>query len=272
MKGNNNMKKKILTASIISAVILTACGSSEAAPTVTETTEAETTVSETTAAPAVTDSTVTSISYTLDKDKPMVALTFDDGPNTNTTPFVLKMLEKHQVPASFFLIGTNITPDTEEVVKKAYDMGCEIDNHSKTHSYMDKMEPDEIREEVQFVSDKVKEITGEPTKFFRPPYIAVDREMYDNIDMPFICGIMSNDWDSNVSVEERVEKTVSQVRDGTIILMHDASGNLKTVNAIDKIIPMLKDEGYQFVTVSELFEAKGIEINPDDNNLYTYVG
>ena len=260
------MKLKLIITSIISALSLTACFE----PAENDRTEASGITSSVTTA-ETTRPEVTAISYTVDPSKPLVALTFDDGPNTSTTPLVLKKLEQYQVPASFFLIGNNITSETEKVVKKAYNMGCEINNHSRSHSYMTDLTPDQIKEEVAFVSDKVEEIIGVPTKFFRPPYIAVDQEMYDNIDMPFICGVGCNDWDSKVSVDERVEKTVSQVKDGTIILLHDSVGNLKTVTALDSIIPQLQEQGYQFVTVSELFEAKGIEISPDDNNLYSYL-
>lgn len=209
--------------------------------------------------------------YKIDPEKPVIALTFDDGPNTTTTNEVLDLLEKYGVRASFFLVGDNINDDTAEVVKRAYDMGCEINNHSKTHSYMDKMAAEDIREEIAFVSDKVKEITGEPTAFFRPPYIAVNDIMYENIDMPFIAGVGCNDWEDSVDAELRVKRIKRQLRDGVIILLHDAHGNSQTVEALDTLIPFMLEEGYQFATVSELFEAKGVEISGDDLNLYNEV-
>lgn len=254
------MKKKILSL-ITAAVMLTACGNSAD--------EAVTTPETTTT--AATEITYAKIEYEIDPSKPMIALTFDDGPNTTTTSQVLDKLELYGVPASFFLIGNNINAESAKVVKRAYEMGCEIDNHSKSHSYMNQMAAEEIIAEVQYVSDKVEEITGEPTKFFRPPYIATNADMYANIDMPFICGAGCNDWDNRVTVKERIENTINQVQDGTIILLHDAQGNMQTVEALDTIIPTLLEDGYQFVTVAELFEAKGIEISPDDTNLYTIV-
>ncbi len=254
------MKKKIL--SMLAAVaLLTACGGTTAEETTVTTTETT----------AATEITYAKIEYEIDPTKPMIALTFDDGPNTTTTVQVLDKLEEYGVPASFFLIGNNINNDSAEVVKRAYEMGCEIDNHSQTHSYMNQMTAEDISAEVKYVSDKVEEITGESTKFFRPPFIATNADMYANIDMPFICGIGCNDWDSKVSIDERVEKTINQVQDGTIILLHDSQGNMKTVLALDTIIPTLLEQGYQFVTVSELFEAKGVEINPDDTTLYSVV-
>lgn len=256
------MKKKILSL-LAAALMLTACGNSA--------TEETTTTTATTTSAAETEVTYAKLEYEIDPSKPMVALTFDDGPNTSTTNQVLDKLELYGVPASFFLIGNNISDGSAKVVKRAYEMGCEIDNHSKTHAYMNQMTPEEIAAEVQFVSDKVEEITGEPTKFFRPPYIATNADMYANIDMPFICGVGCNDWDQMVTVDQRIENTINQVQDGTIILLHDSQGNFKTVEALDTIIPTLLEQGYQFVTVSELFEAKGVAIDPDDTTLYTVV-
>ena len=209
------------------------------------------------------------LDYEIDPTKPMIALTFDDGPNTTTTNQVLDLLQKYQVRASFFLIGDNITDASAEAVKRAYDMGCEIDNHSKTHSYMNEMKAEDIVAEVQYVSDKVEEITGQPTLFFRPPYIAVNDIMYDNIDMPFISGVGNDDWDPNIDVEMRIKRIQRKVKDGNIILLHDAEGNDQTVESLDTIIPDLLEKGYQFVTVKELFEYRGVEISADDTNLYS---
>ena len=193
-----------------------------------------------------------------DKSGKAVALTFDDGPNTTTTAEVLDVLEKYGVTASFFLVGNKINEESAIVVKRAYDLGCEIHNHSKSHRFMNEMSAEDIRAEFEFTDRKVFEITGVHTRFFRPPYIAVGDAMWENISVPFIAGLGCNDWDDNVSVESRVSVITEGVSDGTIILMHDAEGNRKTVDAIDRIIPALKEQGYAFTTVSGLFEAKGV--------------
>ena len=189
----------------------------------------------------------------------VIALTFDDGPNITCTPYVLDVLEKYNAKASFFVIGDNINEESAQVMKRAYDMGCEINNHSKTHSYMNKMSAEEIAAEIQYTSDLVEQYTGEPTKFFRPPYIAVNSKMFETIDLPFINGKGCNDWDDKVSTETRIEKTLEQAEDGGIILLHDADMNYNTVDALDVIIPKLQEEGYELVTLSDLFYAKGIE-------------
>lgn len=245
------------------------------APESTETSAPETSA-ETTAQPDETvasapegGDTVKRIDYELDPSKPTIAITFDDGPNATTTMEILDVLEKYQVRASFFLIGTNINDESAKSVKRAYDLGCDIENHSKTHSYMDKMTADEIKDEVAYVNDKVKEITGTTPKFFRPPYIAVNNTMYDNIDMTFISGYGCNDWEDRVTAEYRAKYLEKKAADGVIFLLHDAEGNSKTVEALDKAIPILLEKGFQFATISELFELKGIEISGTDTNIYS---
>lgn len=211
------------------------------------------------------------IVYEIDSTKPLVALTFDDGPNTTTTNEVLDKLYKYQVPATFFLIGNNINDQSAESVKRAYNMGCEIENHSKTHSDMTKMSVEDIKAEIEFTSGKIKEITGEEPEYFRPPYIATNTDLHDAVDLTFICGVGANDWDAAVTADMRADKIISQVKDGTIILLHDAEGNTPTVEALDRIITELQAQGYQFVTVSELFEAKGVTVDPRDTQIFTFV-
>lgn len=198
-----------------------------------------------------------------------IALTFDDGPNSTTTNEVIDKLEKYGIVASFFLVGNNIDDESAKSVKRAYDLGCEIDNHSRTHSNMTELSAEEIKAEYDYTDGKVYEITGEHTKFFRPPYIAVHQIVFDNVDVPFIAGIGANDWEDRVTAEMRARMILKQAKDGDIILLHDAEGNSMTVEALDTIIPELQKQGYKFVTVTELFKAKGIE--PDMEKVYTNV-
>lgn len=236
---------------------------------VADQTEAD--VSETEATTPETEETTMTITEAA-VEKKYIALTFDDGPNTTTTNDVLDVLEQYGIKGSFFLIGNNINPETEVVVKRAYDMGCDIENHSKSHSYMNEMTVDEIKEETDYVTEYIEKITGERPQFFRPPYIAINNTMYDNIDLTFIAGFGCNDWDDKVTADRRAKVIIRQAQDGGIILLHDAQGNSKTVEALHTIIPELQAQGYEFVTISELFEIKGVALSPDDGNLYTFVG
>ncbi len=192
-------------------------------------------------------------------NKKYIALTFDDGPDIEITPPVLDKLSAHGVTGSFFLIGKNITRDTLPIARDTFDRGFEIENHSLNHYYMDKLSPDEIRYEIAKNEELLMDITGRPSSFFRPPYLAVSSDMYENIDLCFIGGLHCEDWDFDVSAEERAERTIENACDGAIILLHDLEKNYPTVEALDTIIPALKEKGFEFVTVSELFKIKGID-------------
>ncbi len=204
-------------------------------------------------------------------NKPKVALTFDDGPNTTTTLEVLDRLEKYGVRASFFLIGNLITEETIPSVKRAVSLGCEIQNHSFTHSFMDKMEAQVIQEEIEKTSDLIKGITGKEPQFFRPPYIQVNDTMYEQIDMPFICGIGVEDWILETPVVHRVDGMLEKAKDGVLYLLHDMEGNKNTVEALDIVIPELLRRGFEFVTVSEMFEDKHIPIQKYPGKLFSEV-
>lgn len=234
----------------------------------TQTTEAP---AVTTTAPETTNESEELQEMSIDPTKPMIALTFDDGPNLDTTPLVLDLLEEYDVKASFFLIGNNINMNNKKVIERTYELGCDIHNHSMTHSDMTKMSAEEIEKEITTVSNMIENITGEAPKFFRPPYISVNDTMYDTIDLTFICGYGCNDWEVSVTAENRAEKVLSQAKDGAIILLHDSSGNTQTVEALKTIIPSLLEDGYQLVTLTELFEAKGVELSAEDKNLYSLV-
>lgn len=287
------MKVRLTIASLIAALCLAGCSSANTSSLASQLDESSTSVtasasdesissagqtgqdtsatdsSETVSSSDSESSDVKRIDYELDPSKPTIAITFDDGPNATTTMEVLDILEKYQVRASFFLIGTNINDESAKSVKRAFDLGCDIENHSKTHSYMDKMTADEIKDEVAYVNDKVKEITGTTPKFFRPPYIAVNDTMYENIDMTFISGNGCNDWEDSVSADYRAKYLEKKAKDGVIFLLHDAEGNSQTVEALDKAIPILLEKGFQFATISELFELKGVEISGTDTNIYS---
>ncbi len=198
----------------------------------------------------------------------VIALTFDDGPNTTATSMILDTLEKYGARASFFLIGDNINDESARSVRRAVELGCEINSHSRTHSYMDKMSADDIIAEMEYTDEKIEAITGVTPRFFRPPYIAVSDTMYEVIDKPFICGLGCDDWDDKVSAETITESVLAQAEDGAIILLHDAKDNFRTPEAIETIVPELQKQGYELVTVSELFYAKGVE-PVEDNVLYS---
>ncbi len=198
-----------------------------------------------------------------------ISLSFDDGPNTTTTKEVLDVLAKHGVVASFFVVGERITPESAEVMRLAVSRGCEIENHSYTHDVLAEKSPEELQFEIQETTRLIEEAIGASPRFFRPPYIALSETMWENISLPFICGYGANDWLPEVTAANRAETIINGAKDGAIILLHDMEGNDYTVEALDTIIPTLKAQGYEFVTVSALFEKMGVE--PKKHVLYTYL-
>ena len=196
----------------------------------------------------------------------VVYLTFDDGPTPGITDQVLDVLKENDIVASFFLIGQKITEQSEYLIRRAYDMGCSIENHSKTHPGMPELNDREILDEVSYTTEQIVRITGEKPEFFRPPYISYNQKMYDLIDLTFICGYGCEDWEPSVTAKERADRILRDAKPGFIILLHDMEGNTQTVEAIKTIIPALKEQGYEFVTVRDLFRKSGIV--PQRNVIY----
>ena len=198
-----------------------------------------------------------------------IALSFDDGPNLTTESKMLDVLAKHKVPATFFVIGNNITEKSAKNMKRARKLGCEIENHSLTHSMMSQMDEEQVKAEIEATSGMIEKITGRRPKFFRPPYINVKPEMYDWIDLTFICGKGCEDWVAEVGKEARREGIIANAEPGAIYLLHDFEGNEATVEALDEAIPVLKKQGFVFVTVAQLFER--LKCTPDSHTMYTVV-
>lgn len=201
----------------------------------------------------------------------LIALSFDDGPNLVTTPKVLDVLEENGIVASFFLIGNNINDESSAMMKRAQELGCDLENHSLTHSQMSFMTEEQIKEEIAATSALIRKYAGTEPEFFRPPYINHNDLMHQAIDLTFICGQGCNDWEADVTAEFRAKSVIEHAEDGQIVLLHDFEGNDNTVEALKTIIPELKAQGFKFVTVPELFKAKGITPEPNNGKIYTNV-
>ena len=208
----------------------------------------------------------------IDPNKPVVALTFDDGPNTTITVMILDKIEEHGVVATFFLEGRNIKDSSLPVMQRAFDMGCEFGNHSWSHADLSDKSEEEIEKEVRDTSDEIEKALGVRPIFFRPPYISTNSTMNEVIDLPFISGVTANDW-STTDSELIAQRILRSTKDGTIILLHDGPSFGGTPDSLDIIIPELLDQGYQFVTVSQLFAIKGVTPETRVNGkIYSQVG
>lgn len=202
-----------------------------------------------------------------------ISLTFDDGPNLgddHTMNDMLDLLEKNNVVGSFFLIGNKINDENAKVIKRAFDMGCDIENHSWTHPAMPELTKEEMIEEYEKCDQAIIKITGKKPEFFRPPYIAVNDLMHQVIPTPFIQGHGCKDWEPDVSAEERIKMLEEGTKDGVLYLLHVMEANINTLKALEYLIPKLKKDGYTFVTVPEMFRIKGISFQGHTGKLYTY--
>lgn len=200
----------------------------------------------------------------VDKEEKMIALTFDDGPNYNTNK-VLDILEKYNVPATFFILGSKIKGN-EYILKRMVSSGMEIGNHTYSHLLLTKYQEDKIKEEIESTSNLIFEVTGKYPTLLRPSYGSVNSKIKKTADMPIIIwDIDTLDWKYHNS--KRISKRVlNKAGDGDIVLMHDIYS--ATANALNIIIPELQNRGYTFVTVSELFYYK--EVNLEKGKVYGY--
>ena len=190
----------------------------------------------------------------------IIALTFDDGPSS-TTNSVLDVLERYNVKATFFLIGQQINRNMLRTMQRQVNMGCELGSHSYTHEDMAKMNATQVRSQHEWTAYYIKAAVGCDVKYFRAPYLSISNTMHENIDATFIAGSTHDDWENYTTSQQIANSVLSSAKDGQIILLHDFQGNNKTVQALPQIIEGLKKQGYTFVTLSELFQKKGVNPN-----------
>lgn len=190
-------------------------------------------------------------SSNLDK-KPLVAITFDDGPNKKITPKMLDLLAKYQIKATFFLIGEQIERNSE-VVSRMIKEGHEIGNHTFSHHNITKLSTNELISEISKTDEALSSFNYQ-TKLFRPPYGSYTKECVSNISKYFVTwDVDSRDWEL-LDSKKIYQKVVKDIGDNDIILFHDMYET--TYDALVKIIPYLIEQGYEFVTVSELIEMR----------------
>lgn len=199
------------------------------------------------------------------KDKKIVALTFDDGPAYDKTETLLTEFEKRNVRASFFLLG-ELAAKQADLVKRAYDSGHTIGSHTYDHKNLTKLEIEEVIYEIDYTNQILSEIIGADIKFLRPPYGSYNEKLLEIIDMSFILwSVDTEDWllrDAN----KLAMYMVNNIEDGDIVLMHDI--HAETIHGVIKGIDLLKEQGYEFVSLEELIEYR--KINLESHTAYRH--
>lgn len=203
-------------------------------------------------------------------DEKLIALTFDDGPHKTYTNRILDILQKNNATATFFLVGYNVENNVE-TIKRAASVGCEIANHSLSHKNLTKITSKEISEQVKGPNELVKSLAGIDIKLFRAPGGNFEG-VTDKIGMPLIqWSIDTEDWkykdaahkdrseeQRNADLRKIADRVIENADKGDIILMHDIYGF--TADLCELIIPGLVEKGFRVVSVSEMYEAYGKEL------------
>ncbi len=192
----------------------------------------------------------------------LIAFTFDDGPNPETTPQVLELLKQYEAKATFFVIGYRIDkyPD---IVRREIAEGHEVANHTDNHIYFTRNVSEKtIAQEIGNVQQKLKQVTGQACPWFRPPggfyndkVIRIAKQ-YGYKVILWSWHQDSKDWKSP-GVNHIANKVLKNARNGDIVLLHDhVEGSSQTVEALKIILPELIERGFRIVTVSELMAHK----------------
>ena len=190
-------------------------------------------------------------------DDNMIALTFDDGPHPKYTRQILDILDEYGIPATFFFVGENVSY-YQDTAREVAERGHEIGNHTYSHPRVSKQSDTAFREELVRCEDIIKQVTGVHPKVFRPPQGSWNQRVYDiarERDYSVILWDLDTlDW-AHTPSDKIASYILENAKSGNIILMHDYhSGGCTTIEALRMFIPNLIEQGYRFVTVSELIQ------------------
>ncbi|OMP66735.1 polysaccharide deacetylase family protein [Domibacillus epiphyticus] len=179
-----------------------------------------------------------------------VALTFDDGPNPDSTTAILSVLKKYDAKATFYVLGSRVDFFPELVERMAQE-GHEIGNHSWSHKDFTKIPPSSVQKELDMTAAAVEKAAGVSPLTVRPPYGATNKNVNQILGAPpILWSVDTLDWKSHNP--KSIYNIVKQnAKDGSIILMHDI--HKTTADALEEIIIYLQNQGYELVTVDELY-------------------
>lgn len=190
----------------------------------------------------------------VNENGPVIALTFDDGPYPKVTGHILDVLEKNGVCATFFVLGSRIEGH-EDMLTRMDELGCEIGNHSFSHADLTRLSKADCQRELSDTDAEIRRVTGHEASVVRPPYGYYNKTVMSTAGRPLILWTVdTNDWRGKAP-GEIADYVIQQAKEGSVILMHDQQ--TQTADAMEMIIPTLIEEGFRFVTVSELIRLTG---------------
>ena len=204
--------------------------------------------------------------YDETKQRPMIALTFDDGPGEYTEELINCLVENN-AKATFFMLGQNVEA-YPEIAKELSDAGMELGNHSYSHPDLVTIGAEAAAQQVSNTDAALKAATGFEATVMRPPGGSFNDSVKAAIDHPLIIwSIDTRDW-ATKSEDQTYQVVMDNAQDGSVVLMHDI--HEWSVKAAIRMIPDLIAKGFKLVTVSELAEAKGKTLQ--SGNAYYYFG
>ncbi|GGW41053.1 polysaccharide deacetylase family protein [Arenibacter certesii] len=207
-----------------------------------------------TSASSIARDSISKETFEIDCSKePCIAITFDDGPAKHTTQ-LLDILKKHNVKATFFVIGKSAKVQRNTLLR-AYKEGHQIGNHSWDHKDLKKLSEEEIANQIIKTNDVISNITGEEVQILRPPYGSINDMVKNKANMPIILWNLDPlDWKDRDA--DTVAKRISEANLNGIVLAHDI--HKSTVEAMPEVISHFKEKGYHLVTIDNLFADKNL--------------
>lgn len=188
--------------------------------------------------------------------KKLIALTFDDGPSKFTTGRLLEVLEEKNAVATFFVLGMMVEKNPELLQLEV--SNHEVGSHTMSHVALTKLSADELCNDTKMMDTIFIELTGEDFKLERPPYGSTNDDVKNVLDKILVTWTIDpEDWKVKNATAVR-QRVVQSAFDGAIVLLHDIYET--TVDAVAGIIDDLRSQGYEFVTVSELAEIRGVKL------------
>ncbi len=201
--------------------------------------------------------------YYVETDEKKVALSFDASWGAERTEKILELLKEKEIKTTFFLTGFWVEA-YPEYVRLIAGAGHEIGNHTLTHPHLNSLTGEEIRTEIEKVEQLIKEVSGQKTTLFRPPFGEYSNQVIEAAEglgyKTIQWSIDSLDW-QNLTEEEILERVTSRAHKGAIILMHN--NGLYTADALPGIIDYFHKHGYEIVPISELIYKDSYYIDPN---------